>query len=45
MSKGGMTLLLVSHEEELVKKISDKIVYIKNGRAKVKNNRKHKVVS
>ena len=35
MAKDDMTLLIVSHEEELVKEISDKIIYIKNGRVKV----------
>lgn len=44
MAKDDMTLLIVSHEEELVKEISDKIVYIKNGRLKVKDNRKYKVM-
>lgn len=44
MAKDDMTLLIVSHEEELVKEISDKIVYIKNGRLKVKDNRKYKVI-
>lgn len=44
ISKNDMTLLIVSHEEELVKKISDKIVYINNGKIKVKDNRKYKVI-
>ena len=44
MAKENMTLLIVSHEEELVNKISDKIIYIKNGHAKVKDNRKYKVI-
>lgn len=44
MAKDDMTLLIVSHEEELVKEISDKIIYIKNGRLKVKDNGKYKVV-
>lgn len=44
MAKDDMTLLIVSHEEELVKEISDKIIYIKNGRLKVKDNGKHKVI-
>ena len=44
MAKDDMTLLIVSHEEELVKEISDKIIYIKNGRLKVKDNGKYKVI-
>lgn len=44
MVKDDMTLLIVSHEEELVKEISDKIIYIKNGRLKVKDNGKYKVI-
>lgn len=44
MVKDDMTLIIVSHEEELVKKISDKIIYIKNGKVKVKDNRKYKVI-
>ncbi len=44
MVKDDMTLLIVSHEEELVKEISNKIFYIKNGRLKVKDNRKYKVI-
>lgn len=44
MAKDDMTLLIVSHEEELVKEISDKIIYIKNGRLKVKDNEKYKVI-
>lgn len=44
MAKDDMTLLIVSHEEELVKEISDKIIYIKNGRVKVKDNGKYKVI-
>ena len=44
MAKDDMTLLIVSHEEELVKEISDKIIYIKNGRLKVKDNVKYKVI-
>lgn len=44
MAKDDMTLLIVSHEEELVKEISDKIIYIKNGKLKVKYNRKYKVI-
>lgn len=44
MAKDDMTLLIVSHEEELVKEISNKIIYIKNGRLKVKDNGKYKVI-
>lgn len=44
MAKDDMTLLIVSHEEELVKEISDKIIYIKNGIVKVKDNGKYKVI-
>ena len=44
MAKDDMTLLIVSHEEELVKEISDKIIDIKNGKLKVKYNRKYKVI-
>lgn len=44
MAKDDMTLLIVSHEEELVKEISDKIIYIKKGRLKVKDNGKYKVI-
>ena len=44
MVKDDMTLLIVSHEEELVKEISNKIFYIKNGRLKVKDNRKYKMI-
>lgn len=44
MAKNDMTLLIVSHEEELVKEISDKIIYIKNGRLNVKDNGKYKVI-
>ncbi len=44
MAKDDMTLLIVSHEEELVKEISDKIIYIKNGRLKAKDNGKYKVI-
>ena len=44
MAKDDMTLLIVSHEEKLVKEISDKIIYIKNGRLKVKDNGKYKVI-
>lgn len=44
MAKDDMTLLIVSHEEELVKEISDKIIYIKNGILKVKDNGKYKVI-
>lgn len=44
MVKDDMTLLIVSHEEEIVKEISDKIIYIKNGRLKVKDNGKYKVI-
>ena len=44
MAKDDITLLIVSHEEELAKEISDKIIYIKNGRVKVKDNGKYKVI-
>lgn len=44
MAKDDMTLLIVSHEEELVKEISDKIIDVKNGKLKVKYNRKYKVI-
>lgn len=39
MVADDMTLLIVSHEEELIKKISDKIIYIKNGKAKMEINK------
>ena len=44
LAQDDMTLLIVSHEEELVKEISDKIIYIKNSRLKVKDNGKYKVI-
>lgn len=44
MAKDDMTLLIVSHEEDLVNKISDKIVYIQKGLVKIKDNRKQKEI-
>lgn len=44
MVKDDMTLLIVSHEEEFVNKISDKIIYIQNGKAIIQDNRKKKEI-
>lgn len=43
MAKDNMTLLIVSHEEELVNRISDKIIHIKRGKAVIEENIKRKV--
>lgn len=42
LAKDNMTLLIVSHEEELVNRISDKIIHIKRGKAVIKENTKGK---
>ena len=44
MVKDDMTLLIVSHEEEFVNKISDKIIHIQNGKAIIQDNRKKKEI-
>ncbi len=43
MAKDNITLLIVSHEEELVNRISDKIIHIKRGQAVIDKNIKRKV--
>lgn len=43
MAKDNMTLLIVSHEEELVNRISDKIIHIKRGKVVIEENIKRKV--
>lgn len=45
MVKDDMTLLIVSHEEDLVNKISDKIIRIKRGKALIQDNTKQKEIS
>lgn len=42
MVKDDMTLLIVSHEEEFVNKISDKIIHIQRGKAVIHDNIKRK---
>lgn len=42
MVKEDMTLLIVSHEEEFVNKISDKIIHIQRGKAVIHDNVKRK---
>ena len=44
MVKDDMTLLIVSHEEEFVNKISDKIIYIQKGKAIIYDNIKKKEI-
>jgi len=44
MVKDDMTLLIVSHEEEFVNKISDKIIHIKKGKAIIQDNTKKKEI-
>lgn len=44
MVKDDMTLLIVSHEEEFVNKISDKIIHIQNGKAIIQDNMKKKEI-
>ena len=44
MVKDDMTLLIVSHEEEFVNKISDKIIHIQNGKAIIQDNSKKKEI-
>lgn len=44
MVKDDMTLLIVSHEEEFVNKISDKIIHIKRGKAIIENNSDNKEI-
>ena len=44
MVKDDMTLLIVSHEEEFVNKISDKIIHIQNGKVIIQDNRKKKEI-
>lgn len=42
MAKDNMTLLIVSHEEEFVNKISDKIIHIKRGKTIIEENIKRR---
>lgn len=42
--KDNMTLLIVSHEEEFVNKISDKIIHIQRGKAVIHDNIKKKEI-
>lgn len=44
MVKDDMTLLIVSHEEEFVNKISDRIIYIQKGKAIIYDNIKKKEI-
>ena len=44
MVKDDMTLLIVSHEEEFVNKISDKIIHIQRGKAVIYDNIKKKEI-
>lgn len=44
MVKDDMTLLIVSHEEEFVNKISDKIIYIQKGKVIIYDNIKKKEI-
>lgn len=44
MVKDDMTLLIVSHEEEFVNKISDKIIHIQRGKAVIHDNIKKKEI-
>jgi len=44
MVKDDMTLLIVSHEEEFVNKISDKIIHIQRGKAILQDNIKKKEI-
>lgn len=44
MVKDDMTLLIVSHEEDFVNKISDKIIHIQNGKAIIQDNIKKKEI-
>ena len=42
--RNDMTLLIVSHEEEFVNKISDKIIHIQRGKAVIHDNIKKKEI-
>lgn len=45
MVKDDMTLLIVSHEEDFVNKVSDKIIHIQNGKAVIQDNSKKKEIN
>ena len=45
MVKDDMTLLIVSHEEDFVNKISDKIIHIQRGKGTIRDNTKQKEIN
>ena len=45
MVKDDMTLLIVSHEEDFVNKISDKIIHILRGKGTIRDNTKQKEIN